>query len=695
MRDESRDFSTPEMVQRLRVFSTVAGALVAAFGLIVLLGWIVGSDSLKGAWALGITAKTNAAIALLCLGIALVARVWARPKSPLARAGQGLALLAAAIGGATLSEHLFGWNLGIDELLFREPVGAAVTTSPNRMGPPASTCFVLFGIALILLDVRTKRVGAPFQALGIAGSILAFIPVLGFVFDARELFGIARLTGIALSTALALCLLGVGIVCARPEAGMMRQLVSNDSGGLLVRRQIVWAILLPIGLMWLVAAGEKAGLYGVDFGRSMFALGTIGLYSTLVWWTGGTVSRQTRSRLRAEAAEAEATRRLIQSLDSVSDAFLACDPQWRITHVNAAAERIYRLRREEVLGRDWWEVFAEHLPPSHARGFRRAMSERVPVRFESWSPGRERCIETGISPAAEGGLAVVVRDVTDQRLAAETLRENARELEEKVEARTRELRVSNEQLTDFSFSIAHDLRAPIRAVRGYLDTLLDELGAIPASAGEHAERIREATSRMDRLILSLLQYGRLGKMDLTLEPIDLSEVVAEAIENMQSEIHARGAVVDVVWPRELPRVLAHRAALVQVVVNLLGNGMKFVDDGVVPRLRVSAEAIEDRVRLLVDDNGIGIAREHHARIFNLFEQLHGRDRYPGTGIGLAMVKKSLERMDGAVGLESAPERGSTFWIELTRAGAPALPSDPVGNSTERRDTGRLAIPPEA
>ncbi len=538
------------LIRHLHWTSTAIGALAVAMGVMVLAGWALGNDLLKGAWTNAITIKSNTAVCLACLGFALILLRGPSPHPVAAWIARGLAAIATVIGAATLSEHLFGWDLGIDQMLFVEAPGSPSTTAPNRMGVPSSTSFVLLGTALLLLDRRAATGGAArFQAFAMAAGLIASIPILGFVFQARELFGIARFTGIAMPTAVTLCLLAIGVLCARPTAGVMRQFIAVDPGGLLIRRLSLSAIALPVLLMWLVAAGERAGLYGTEFGRSLSAMAAIVVFTALVWWTGGTVSRQTRSRLRAEAAEAEARRRLVENLEAM------------------------------------------------------------------------------------------------------------------VTARTADLQATNEQLTDFSSSVAHDLRAPIRAVRGYLDALVDEVGALPPEAEGYAERIREATERMDRLIVDLLDYGRLGRVDLHSEPVVLRELVDEVLKQMHSEIHARSAQIDREVGPELA-VMAHRPVLVQVVVNLVGNAMKFVEPGVVPRLRVSAEPLVDRVRLSVDDNGIGIAREHHARIFNLFEQLHGREHFAGTGIGLAMVKKSIERMGGEVGVESAPGRGSTFWIEL-------------------------------
>jgi signal transduction histidine kinase len=172
---------------------------------------------------------------------------------------------------------------------------------------------------------------------------------------------------------------------------------------------------------------------------------------------------------------------------------------------------------------------------------------------------------------------------------------------------------------------------------------------------------------MDRLIQDLLDYSRLAKVEIPKEPTRFADVVAEALLQMEAETVARHAQIAVTLPEDLPDVLAHPRTLVQAIVNLVGNALKFVAPGVVPRVHLWGEARENRVRLWVEDNGIGIAPEHRKRIFGVFEQLHPRSKFMGTGVGLAMVKMTVERMDGIVDLESEVGHGSKFWIELPRA----------------------------
>jgi signal transduction histidine kinase len=250
---------------------------------------------------------------------------------------------------------------------------------------------------------------------------------------------------------------------------------------------------------------------------------------------------------------------------------------------------------------------------------------------------------------------------------ADRVRNTQAALEERVRERTRKLEERNEELEAFAYTVAHDLRSPIRAMHGFSDALLQDFGDVLGYRGrDYAKRVVDAARRMDALVRDLLEYSQIARGEIDLTPVELTGVVRNAIASEDAEIRSTGAQVTVDSP--LPAVLAHDATLSQAVMNLVGNALKFVPPGKKPMVHISAERREKWTRLWVTDNGLGIAPEQHDMIFRVFERLHRREDYPGTGIGLAIVRKGVERMGGRSGVESAPGAGSRFWIELQSAG---------------------------
>jgi signal transduction histidine kinase len=225
---------------------------------------------------------------------------------------------------------------------------------------------------------------------------------------------------------------------------------------------------------------------------------------------------------------------------------------------------------------------------------------------------------------------------------------------------------ARQELESFSYSVSHDLRAPLRAMQGLANALLEDYEENLDEVGkDYARRIVGASKRMDQLVTDLLNYSRLARGDLQIQPLSLEDVVQEARNQLESEFDHKQ--VQFSLDRAPVKALGQRAILVQVVCNLLSNSLKFVANGVQPHIRVQVEDKRNWVRLSIQDNGIGIAKEDHERIFRVFERLHTPAAYPGTGIGLAIVTKGIKRLGGRLGLESAPDQGSTFWFELPKA----------------------------
>lgn len=239
-------------------------------------------------------------------------------------------------------------------------------------------------------------------------------------------------------------------------------------------------------------------------------------------------------------------------------------------------------------------------------------------------------------------------------------------LEFRVAERTSDLQSALRELETFAYSVAHDLRGPLRAMVGFSQALLEDYGgALDATGRDYARRIAEGARRLDQLTQDLLGYSRLARSEIPLEVVELDDVIARVVEDMGPELRERNA--DLRIETRLPAVEGHSLTLQQVVTNLFANALKFVFPGQTPRIRVRAGTRLGWVRVWVEDQGIGIPPEHHERIFGVFERLNRSEEYPGSGIGLAIVRKGVERMKGQVGVESELGKGSRFWFELPEA----------------------------
>ncbi|HEX7859436.1 MAG TPA: ATP-binding protein [Verrucomicrobiae bacterium] len=299
--------------------------------------------------------------------------------------------------------------------------------------------------------------------------------------------------------------------------------------------------------------------------------------------------------------------------------------------------------------------------------------------FKGYKFGAVDYILTPIVPDILRTKVGVFIQLWKQRRELETKAEALRVANVHLEERASQLIQANKELEGFCYTIAHDLRAPLRAMEGLTALLLEDCGEkLDPEAREYGERIRASASRMDQMIQELLAYSRLALMSFQAQPVRLSRVIKDGISQVAWDLENRKAQVGV--QKSNHYVLGNYAILVQVVANLVSNAVKFIAPGKPPEVKIYDEERGDHVRVWVEDNGIGIAPEHQDRIFRIFERLHGRENYPGNGIGLAIVEKAVTRMNGRVGLESAADKGTRFWFELPIYDGPAEMEDAAETS---------------
>ncbi len=251
----------------------------------------------------------------------------------------------------------------------------------------------------------------------------------------------------------------------------------------------------------------------------------------------------------------------------------------------------------------------------------------------------------------------------DLRQAEEGLARLNQTLEHTVEERTAELRKSMDELEHLSYSLTHDMRAPLRAMRGFASLLLGEcVGSFTREGKDYLENIAKSADRMDQLVVDALDYSKAMREKLPLAAVDADALLRGMLESYPA---FQPSLASIQIQGTIPPVVGNRAGLTQCFSNLLNNAVKFVPPGQMAQVRIWAEQGGGRVRVWFEDKGIGIPKDDHARIFKMFQRLNLD--YPGTGIGLALVRKVVERMNGHVGVESEPGRGSRFWLDMEAA----------------------------
>jgi PAS domain S-box-containing protein len=372
------------------------------------------------------------------------------------------------------------------------------------------------------------------------------------------------------------------------------------------------------------------------------------------------------SKSAAEQARLVAEQ-LTMTLESLTDAFFTVDRDWRITYVNGEAERLMRLERAQLLGRRVMDAYPELEELGILPYLQRAMDEGVPVQFEAYYPPFEIWAQVKAFPSKQG-LAIDVKDITDRVNAhQEVLRLNA-ELEQRVKERTAQLEAANKDLEAFSYSIAHDLRAPLSSIDGFSQMLEHAAGGQLGERCRHyLQRIRAGVRQMGELTDGLLSLASLSRASLRCEQVDLAVLARSAVAALRERAPSRA--VDIEIAAALP-VSGDARLLSQVIGNLVGNAWKFTSRIERARIEVASIPADDGETVyFVRDNGAGFDMAYAARMFEAFQRMHSPAEFEGTGVGLAIVHGVVTRHGGRIWAESAPQRGATFYFTLGRSGA--------------------------
>lgn len=373
--------------------------------------------------------------------------------------------------------------------------------------------------------------------------------------------------------------------------------------------------------------------------------------------------QDTTDRKIAEAEIHQLAERLTTTLESITDALVTVDADWRFTYVNHEAERVLRRSRAELLGTNMWEEFPQGRGTSFEAAYNLALQEGRTVELQEFYPPLDTWLEIRAYPSRQGGLTVYFRDVGERRAAQdEILRLNA-ELELRVRHRTAQLEMANQELQAFSYSVAHDLRAPLAAIGGFGHALEKEMSAGASDKARHyLNRMREGASRTSEMIDALLSLAQLSRAELRWESVDLSAMARTALQTCCENTAARETdfyVQEGMAAQGDPRLLQ------LVLDNLLANAWKFT--ALAARTEIAVEAIEGpegETVFCVRDNGVGFEMAYARNLFGAFQRLHPQSEFPGSGIGLANVRRIISRHSGRIWAHSRPGEGASFYFTL-------------------------------
>lgn len=684
--------ATKDTAKQFTKFSEVLAILLVFFGVLTLIGWLLNISILKTPGPAFSTIKSNVSFSVILLGVSLFLLQSDRVNTKYRRVAQILTAVAALIGILTVGEYLLGINLGIDQILFREAPGALYTSSPNRMAFTAALNLIIAGTALILIDSKLLRIS---QNLAIVGGVITSLAILGYAYNSPLFYNpLPNYTRLAIYATFIFILMFSGIIMARPNTGFMKTMTSQNLGSYLLRRYLPVVILLPVFLGWLWIIGENLGYYDPAFGYALYTISTILLLTAFLWYVSNSINIIDRKRQKIEEELKISNSYNRNLIESNLDALFSIDPQGIITDVNSSTEQITGYPRDILIGSNFSNYFTS---PEKARAVYQRVFNKGSVRdyrldIDNKDDSTPVLYNANIQKNDSGdpiGVLASARDITELRRAQMELKDYKNNLEEQIEERTAELEETNEdlkneiaerkiteiemerlmdelkrsnrELQQFAYVASHDLQEPIRMIASFTQLLERRYkGKLDDDADDFIKFIVEGATRMQHLIEDLLTYSHVTTRAEPFNKIDLEDVFKESIANLKLMIDETNAEIT---HDPLPSLSADRSQIIQLFQNLIGNSLKFKgkED---PKIHISVNKDDYSWIFEFSDNGIGIAPDHQERIFRVFQRLHTREEYPGTGIGLAVCEKIVQRHGGRIWIESKPGDGAKFFFTL-------------------------------
>jgi PAS domain S-box-containing protein len=359
------------------------------------------------------------------------------------------------------------------------------------------------------------------------------------------------------------------------------------------------------------------------------------------------------ARKRAEIALEESLIEKKDILESIEDAFFAVDKNCMVTYWNKMAAKLLGKAANQMLNQNLWEVFSHLIESVSYKKFQQAIETNQAVHFEDYYLPSDTWLEISCYPS-KNGLSVYFKDITDRK-ASEN---NLKELNETLQNHTKELAMSNAELEQFAYVASHDLQEPLRMVTSFLTQLERKYGEVIDDKGkQYIHFAVDGAKRMRQIILDLLEFSRVGRTDDDFVEVDLNKLIVDINTLFKKRIQDEKATIIF---NDLPTIQTFKTPIRQVLQNLISNSLKYHKKGEPPVIHISCEETDFLITISIKDNGIGINKDYFDKIFIIFQRLHNKDEYSGTGMGLAITKKIVENLGGTIWLTSEEGQGTTF-----------------------------------
>ncbi len=645
----------------------VCSAITLILSTLAMIGWLMGIRSLSSFVPGYIPIAPGASLAFILLGSAWYLYVRA-PSRWFTRIYVLVSVFfISLIALLNLIQFLTGANVGFEEYFTRDVLAIDPGIyGAGPMSPIAAASFLLICAAMVLLLFAPEHRAAELSA-GLASVVVSvgLLVLMGYLYGTPQLYG-EGYRYVALPAGVMFVSLGTGLIAAAgPEHFPLRLLVGPSIRALLMRSflLVIFVVILIEGTFrgMFSRLGLTMGLRAALSALVAMAIASIAI-SQISRVMGGAMDRAEAERKRTEQALLKSELHYRSLFENMLDGFAYCKMlfddrghpvDFVFLEVNSAFERLTGLKN--VIGKKVAEVIpgTKESYPEVFEIYGRVALTGMPEKFEIDFKPLDAWFSISVYSTEREYFAAVFDNITERKRA-----------EEELNKRTEELARSNAELEQFVYIASHYLQEPLRTVSNFSQLLAKRYkGELDAKADQFIGFIVDGTTRMQEMIDDLLEYSRVSTNTKPFEPIDCETVFDQALANVKMAIEESDALVA---HDPLPTLMADSSQMVQLFQNLLSNAIKFRKEK--PRITVSATQRGNEWFFSVQDNGIGIAPEFMEHIFKMFEREHASAEYPGTGVGLAICKKIVERHGGRIWVESEIGKGSTFYFTIPAKG---------------------------
>lgn len=661
-------------------YASIQAFAVIMIAVCVLFAWLVSVAFIKQPIALWISMNPATAVAFILSGSSFLlfnTKIQSRTKHIIASTLAGCVCL---IGILKVLELITGIELGLDSAMYSITSYGKEAVGFNFMSATAAACFILVGFSLFLLNMEVFPTPNLSHLLVFITALISLFSLLCslYAIKAEE----SSMAPLSVNTSLCFLFISISVLFIQADKGLFKAFTGKTSGGMTAKFLVPAAVIVPILLGYLRIYGEHAGLYNTEFGTALFVITIISISFFLLNHNSSILNKRDAFRDRVEQRLENINIELEARVREGTDTILKNEKIYKTIASNIPNSAIFIIDKDERFQLIEGDSF-ERLGYSRANMlYKKAEAVIPPHRYAVLGPLYKRMLNgerfamqrrvngldlfvqyvplMNVEGADNMGMIISI-DISDVKKAENEIRDLNRKLERKVIAGTEQLIAANKELEAFSYSVSHDLRAPLRAIDGYTRMIEEDYGNKFDEEGKRLlDTVQSNAKRMGVLIDDLLTFSRLGKKDLIKTSVNMTANASAALTEINKNVDHRAAVI----VEELLPAQADYALISQAFINLISNAIKYSRKKEKPVIRIYSERKDNELVYSISDNGAGFDMQYANKLFGVFQRLHSMEEFEGTGVGLAIVHRIITKHGGRVWAEGKTGEGATFHFSL-------------------------------